>query len=71
MKKTNRYSNIEEIRADLKIYQLERQIAYEQIKRTGNSVKEVSLMPTRFFNSTLVSNITIATSIFKLIKKMF
>ncbi len=66
-----KYSNIEEVRNDLKVHQLERQIAVEQLKRTGNSIKEFSALPTNLVSAFFSGKYARIIGLVQLIRRLF
>ncbi|MBD0830854.1 hypothetical protein [Aestuariibaculum sediminum] len=66
-----KYNNIEQIRYDLKVHSLERQIAMEKLKQSGHAIKEVANFPTHVVSSVLSSKYVKALALIRLLRKIF
>ncbi len=68
--KQPKYNSIEDIKYDLKVYQLERKIALEQIKSLKNELKE-DTDATKLLPLLLARRLPIILGAFKILKKVF
>ncbi|MBD0823696.1 hypothetical protein [Aestuariibaculum marinum] len=66
-----RYNNIEQIRYDLKVHSLERQIAFEKMKQSGYELKEVVAGPANFVSSVVSHKYVKIIALVRLLRKVF
>ncbi|MCH4551749.1 hypothetical protein [Aestuariibaculum lutulentum] len=66
-----KYNNIEEVRFDLKVHALERQIALEKMKQSGYELKEVISMPSNLVSSVFSNKYVKILALIRLLRKVF